>query len=74
MPNYVYKCSACSHEFEKRMSIAKKDEVDCQKCGGQVNRMLTAFNIGPGKTPAPAGGTGCFNPRGDSCPAKEGSG
>lgn len=75
MPTYVYKCRVCGHEFEKLTSIAEKDQVECIKCGQSVKRMLTSFNIGAGKTPPAAGGSGCFDTaKGSDCPHKSGGG
>ncbi len=54
MPTYSYKCHGCGHGFEKMVSIAKKDEVDCPECGSkEIKRNFTSFNIGKG---APSGG------------------
>lgn len=72
MPTYVYKCKKCGRDFEKVTSIAAKDKVDCEKCGGPVTRMLTSFNVVGGKKPA--AGPGCMGGPGGACPHQGGGG
>jgi putative FmdB family regulatory protein len=43
MPIYEYKCDACQDDFEKL--VFGKEEVVCPKCGGQVNRLMSACSF-----------------------------
>jgi putative FmdB family regulatory protein len=72
MPTYVYKCNECGQEFEKVTSMADKDKVDCEKCGGAVARMLTSFNFLAGTKPSLGGGPRCLEKNGGSCPQSGG--
>lgn len=42
MPLYPYRCTQCSHRFEKIQSFSAEPEKVCPKCGGPVERVLTA--------------------------------
>ena len=64
MPLYAYRCTQCSHRFEKIQSFSSKQLMVCPKCGGVLERPLTApaFNFKgsgwyvndySGKNPAP---------------------
>jgi len=48
MPTYDFRCGACGHEFERRSSIAERDEkAVCPKCGSRrVQTVIRAFSIG----------------------------
>ena len=39
MPLYEYKCPNCGNKFEKLLSISKRDDVKCDKCGSAVERV-----------------------------------
>jgi putative FmdB family regulatory protein len=44
MPNYEYQCSNCKNTFEKSLKLADRHvpcEKPCEKCGGQVNQIIT---------------------------------
>ncbi|WP_028309205.1 FmdB family zinc ribbon protein [Desulfitibacter alkalitolerans] len=43
MPTYDYRCQECSEKFSKFVSISEKDQVKCQKCGGQCQQLFTGF-------------------------------
>lgn len=42
MPLYEYRCTQCGHRFEKIQSFSSALEVECPKCGGKLERPLTA--------------------------------
>ncbi len=42
MPLYPYRCTECGHSFEKIQSFADEPETVCPKCGGKLERPLTA--------------------------------
>ena len=42
MPLYPYRCTQCGHSFEKIQSFSEEPETVCPKCGGKLERPLTA--------------------------------
>ncbi len=42
MPLYPYRCTQCGHRFEKIQHFSAKQEKVCPKCGGALERTLTA--------------------------------
>jgi putative FmdB family regulatory protein len=42
LPLYAYRCTQCGHRFEKIQSFKAEPEKVCPKCGGPVERPLTA--------------------------------
>lgn len=42
MPLYPYRCTQCGHKFEKIQSFKSEPEKVCPKCGGPLERPLTA--------------------------------
>jgi putative FmdB family regulatory protein len=42
LPLYEYRCTQCGHRFEKIQSFSAEPEVVCPKCGGLLERPLTA--------------------------------
>lgn len=42
MPLYEYKCKQCDHRFEKIQSFSAPDEKACPRCGGEVERLISA--------------------------------
>lgn len=42
MPIYPYHCKQCGHRFEKIQKFGAKQEEICPKCGGALERLLTA--------------------------------
>jgi putative FmdB family regulatory protein len=42
LPLYAYRCTQCGHQFEKIQSFSAEAEVACPKCGGLLERPLTA--------------------------------
>ncbi len=42
MPLYPYRCIECGHRFEKIQSFSAKPLTECPKCGGALERLLTA--------------------------------
>jgi len=68
MPIYEYKCCSCGDCFEKL--VFGKDEVTCPKCGGQVDRLMSACSFksaaGDFKTSG-TGKSGCSTCSSTSC-------
>lgn len=42
MPLYPYRCTQCGHRFEKIQRFKDKPEKVCPKCGGALERIMTA--------------------------------
>jgi putative FmdB family regulatory protein len=42
LPLYAYRCTQCGHKFEKIQSFSAEPELECPKCGGVLERPLTA--------------------------------
>lgn len=42
MPLYPYRCTECGYRFEKIQKISAEPEKTCPKCGGALERLLTA--------------------------------
>lgn len=42
MPLYPYRCTQCGHRFEKIQKFNANPEKVCPKCGGGLERLLTA--------------------------------
>jgi putative FmdB family regulatory protein len=42
LPLYAYRCTQCGHRFEKIQSFSAEPEKVCPKCGGPLERPLTA--------------------------------
>jgi putative FmdB family regulatory protein len=42
LPLYPYRCTQCGHRFEKIQRFGAKPEKVCPKCGGALERPLTA--------------------------------
>lgn len=42
MPLYEYRCTQCGNRFEKIQSFSAEPESVCPKCGGALERPLTA--------------------------------
>jgi len=42
LPLYAYRCTVCGHKFEKIQSFSAEPERQCPKCGGPVERPLSA--------------------------------
>jgi putative FmdB family regulatory protein len=42
LPLYPYRCKECGHRFEKIQKFSAKPEKVCPKCGGVLERTLTA--------------------------------
>jgi putative FmdB family regulatory protein len=42
LPLYPYRCTQCNHHFEKIQKFGAKPEKVCPKCGGGLERLLTA--------------------------------
>jgi putative FmdB family regulatory protein len=39
---YAYRCTQCGHSFEKIQNFSAEPEHECSKCGGVLERPLTA--------------------------------
>jgi putative FmdB family regulatory protein len=64
MPIYAYKCPSCGKEFEKLVSLSRRDEgVECPDCGqAEVRRSVASFAAAIGGSSSSggySGGGGC---------------
>ena len=42
MPTYVYQCSKCSNNYEKKEGFDAPPRQKCPKCGGKAQRVILA--------------------------------
>lgn len=42
MPLYGYRCTSCSYHFDKIQKYSDAEETVCPRCGGELERPLTA--------------------------------
>ena len=42
MPLYEYECKQCGNRFEKIQRFSDEPEKTCPKCGGEVERLISA--------------------------------
>lgn len=42
MPLYEYRCTQCGHSYEKIQKLSDTPDAACPKCGGKVERPLSA--------------------------------
>ena len=42
MPLYEYRCTQCGNRYEKIQTFSSEPDTVCPKCGGKVERPLTA--------------------------------
>lgn len=42
MPTYEYKCKSCERKFEVYQSITADPLTECEECGGEVERLISA--------------------------------
>ncbi|MHB0912558.1 MAG: FmdB family zinc ribbon protein [Armatimonadota bacterium] len=45
VPTYGYQCSACKHTFEIVQKITDEPLTQCEKCNGEVRRLLYPAGI-----------------------------
>lgn len=45
MPTYGYQCNKCGHTFEVIQKMTDEAIKDCEKCGGEVRRLLYPVGI-----------------------------
>ena len=42
MPLYEYECTECSHKFDHRLPMSRRDEaIECPKCQGKTRRLIS---------------------------------
>lgn len=41
---YDYECKECGNVFEAFAEVAKREEVDCDRCGSRATLILTKLN------------------------------
>lgn len=46
MPIYEYRCTSCGNLFEYFQKITDSPKHECEKCGGQLKRLISG-GIGP---------------------------
>jgi len=42
LPLYEYRCTQCGNRYEKIQKVSETPDTACPKCGGKVERPLTA--------------------------------
>jgi putative FmdB family regulatory protein len=42
VPIYDYQCKKCAHRFEKIQQFSDPEIRECPKCGGEVEKLITA--------------------------------
>jgi len=45
MPTYGYRCTSCSHEFERFQKISDPAIAECESCGGGVKKIIYPVGI-----------------------------
>ena len=45
MPTYGYRCTSCSHEFERFQKISDPAVTECETCGQPVKKILYPVGI-----------------------------
>jgi len=50
MPLYKYRCVKCGHVMEILERAGVPGEHVCGKCGGQVEKLMSAFSVGSGSS------------------------
>ena len=40
MPRYVYRCTACDHEYDQRESFGASPLRECPECSGEARRIF----------------------------------
>lgn len=45
MPLYEYRCSKCGHQFEVIQKFSDSPKTKCPKCGGLLEKLLSASAI-----------------------------
>jgi putative FmdB family regulatory protein len=41
MPTYEYRCGNCGHQFEKLLKITDESSVECPRCDGLAERLIS---------------------------------
>lgn len=64
MPTYEYRCTLCTHQFEKREGFDAPSLQTCPQCGGEARRVLypppilfkaQGFYVTDNRRPSPVG-------------------
>lgn len=42
MPTYEYQCTKCNKPFEYFQSISEPPKKECEECGGELTKLLSA--------------------------------
>ncbi|MBI2842958.1 MAG: zinc ribbon domain-containing protein [Armatimonadetes bacterium] len=67
MPTYEYECNDCGHRFEVFQKITDDPVTACEKCSGQVRKVLfpvgilfkgSGFHVNDYRKPEPPSGNG----------------
>ncbi|GAX91302.1 FmdB family zinc ribbon protein [Effusibacillus lacus] len=74
MPNYDFRCLACSHEYEERVAFSEREKVACPKCGSKEKQQLFKAGAVKGPVAGSAGTNGSFGCGGSSALGGCGSG
>jgi len=80
MPTYGYQCTACNHTFEVFQRITDEPIRECEKCKGEVRRLLypvgivfkgSGFHVNDYRKPEKKDGDDHKEPKPEPKPSKE---
>lgn len=80
MPTYGYQCSACNHTFEVFQRVTDEPIRECEKCKGEVRRLLypvgivfkgSGFHVNDYRKPEKKDGDGHKEPKSEPKPSKK---
>lgn len=80
MPTYGYQCAACHHTFEVFQRITDEPIRECEKCKGEVRRLLypvgivfkgSGFHVNDYRKSEKTDGNGRKEAKSESKPVKE---
>jgi putative FmdB family regulatory protein len=78
MPTYGYRCTACSHEFEREQRITEEPIKVCERCDAPVKKIIypvgisfkgSGFYVNDSKGGAPAAAPAPVTTTTESAPA-----
>jgi putative FmdB family regulatory protein len=80
MPTYGYRCTHCNHAFEVVQKITDEPLKECEKCKGEVKRMLfpvgivfkgSGFHVNDYRKPQKTDGHDHKEPKSEAVPPKK---
>ena len=80
MPTYGYRCTNCNHTFEVVQKITDEPLKECEKCKGEVKRVLfpvgivfkgSGFHVNDYRKPEKTDGDDHKEPKSEAVPPKK---